>query len=128
MLIAVTIIGQRAVATTPTPIPLADITIWWCKSPLDDFACICMLNNDNLSMRKICPIEGRGCWDDSGWVMPSAHPFGGGLPTYFDPDGNLYIVVGPNQGGTFSGSAIGTCLGFASNGTGTIMLPAHLVQ
>lgn len=110
----------------------ADITVEWRYFGNIERWCLFMFNNVTKASRRICPEDG-GCWHDEGW-----QPWGGGnvlpsdgnalLPTYYDGNNNLYIVVGPGKGGVFSGSGIGTCLPFTSNATGAIMLPAQLVQ
>lgn len=110
----------------------ADIEVRSCYMDDVERTCICMFNKVTKESRRICPEDG-GCWHDYGWqpwIGGNVLPSDGNvlLPTYYDGDHNLYIMVGSNKGGVFSGSGIGTCLPFTSNTTGAIMLPAHLVQ
>lgn len=127
VLLAFAFILLLSVRTTATPLPAANIQIWWCTNPTTEITCICMYNNDTQEIRSICPEEG-GCWDDSGWKhYNDTQPVGSNpLSTYYDTQGNLYVIVGPNQGGVF-GTSTGTCLPFTSNGSNTIMFPASIL-
>lgn len=121
-----------AVSTVTAKPADEDIEVRSCYMNDVERTCICMFNKVTKESRRICPEDG-GCWHDYGWipwnggnVLPSSG--GDALPVYYDNNHNMYIMVGPTQGGVFSGSAIGTCLAFTSNNTSAIMLPAHLVQ
>lgn len=127
--VTITVSALNAAGATPQH---TNITMWWCRNHDIERDCMCMFDNDSREIRRICPEDG-GCWHDEGWQPwggESVLPSDGNalLPTYYDGDHNLYIMVGPNKGGVFSGSGIGTCLPFTSNTTGAIMLPARLLQ
>jgi hypothetical protein len=105
----------------------AEIKVRDCWSEVRQVTCLCMDDTETGGTRRMCPVEGEDCWDDSGWVT-NVQPAGGYLHSYFDSMGNLYIAVGANRGGVFSGSMIGSRLSFTADHTDIIMLPAHLVQ